>query len=61
MLGQVKNSSKPPRLYPMAFLAAVSPPGKSFGVVLFFFLHGEMDELDKISLYIVYRLTADVG
>lgn len=26
-----------------------------------FFFHGEMDELDKSSLYIVYRLTADVG
>lgn len=54
MLGQVKDSAKPPR----PLLAAGSPCGKE---VLFFFPQGKKDGLDKSSLYIVYRLTADVG
>lgn len=54
MLGQVKDSAKPPR----PLLAAVLLVGKRF---CFFFHRGKKDELDKSSLYIVYRLTADVG
>lgn len=54
MLGQVKDSAKPPR----PLLAAVLLVGKSW---FFFFPQGKKDGLDKSSLYIVYRLTADVG